>query len=122
MRLRDFHDDRAVEPLFQAILDPRNSGNRGTMIYALWDLDCNAHFTDLFQLALHGNYEVQCMALHILQDQEFAADDSELNKASQDLLAFLENPRPIERVELLIAELQAVLVRLQARRDNGHAV
>ena len=54
MRLRDFHDDRAVEPLFEAILDPRNSGNRGTLIYALWYLDCNAHFADLFQLSFHG--------------------------------------------------------------------
>ena len=59
------------------------------------------------------------MALHILEEQDVAAGESELNRASQDLLAFMENPPSIERVELLIAELQAILVRLQAHPDTG---
>lgn len=45
-----------------------------------------------------------------------------MHQASQDLLAFIQNARPIEKAELLIAQLQAVLLRLDAHRDTGHAV
>ena len=122
LRLRDLQDNRAVEPLFQAIHVAANINNRGTLVYALQTLDCSEHFTDLFQLALHGNYEDQCMALIILEEQEFAADDAQLAKASEDLLAFLANPPAIENVELLAVELQAVLVRLEGQRGTGHAL
>ena len=120
VRLRNLQDNRAVEPLFQAINVAANINNRGTLVYALQTLDCSEHFTDLFQLALHGNYEVH-MALIILEEQEFAADDAQLAKASEDLLAFLANPPAIENVELLAAELQAVLVGLEGPRGTDHA-
>jgi hypothetical protein len=113
-KLRELSDDRAVEPLLQAIHLAENRDDRGTLVYALRFLDCSGHFSDLFQLALHGNYEVQCKALAILEEQHFVVQPEELTKAEGDLTTFLVNPPPIERVEYLVAQLQTVLLRIGA--------
>jgi len=117
MRLSDLRDNRAVEPLFQAIANPANAGYTGTLIYALLDLDCSGHFTDLFDLALHGVYEVQCKALMILEEQDFVIEPAQVAKARENLAAFLANPHQVEEPELLAKELEAILMRLDAKRD-----
>ena len=69
-RVQDFAE-AAVDTLFRAIARPENRNHRGTLVYVLRVFNCEARFTELFDLALHGHFEVQNHSLSILQAQPF---------------------------------------------------
>ncbi len=105
--------EAAVAALFQAIARPENRNHRGTLVYVLRAFNCEARFTELFELALHGNYEVQSHSLSILQYQSFDVTAEQLRHAEHALGALRERENlPAEDVELLRNELRCVLSRL----------
>ena len=71
-RVLDFAE-AAVDALFQAIARPENRDHLGTLVYVLCAFNCESRFTELFDLALHGHYEVQNHALSILRGQSLWA-------------------------------------------------
>jgi hypothetical protein len=77
--LHDLEDSRAVEPLMMAILKRENENFRGTMVYALEELDCSHLLPQLFDLLFYGNAEVKMGAMIILNRQEFEFDSADLN-------------------------------------------
>ena len=68
LQLMDFSQS-AVEALFRSIGLPANKNSRGTLVYALGAFHCEDWFTELFDLAMNGNFEVQNGALSILRHQ-----------------------------------------------------
>lgn len=77
--LHDLADSRAVEPLMVAILKRENENFRGTMVYALANLDCSQLLPQLFDLLLYGNAEVKVGVMNIFDRQEFDFDVADLN-------------------------------------------
>lgn len=112
LRLRDV-SRAAVDALIAAALRPENRNHNGTLVYALRFFNCEHLFSELFGLALHGDYEVQCMALEILKDQSFYVTEEQLGTAAKELneLKVREN-LPVEGLEALRRELTEVLSRM----------
>ena len=76
--LHDLADSRAVEPLMKAILKKENENSRGTMVYALDDLDCTHLLPQLFDLLFYGNAEVKMGVTSVLDRQIFEFDSEDL--------------------------------------------
>lgn len=84
--LHDLEDNRAVEPLMQAITKKENENYRGTMVYALENLNCSHLLVEMFDLLFYGNAEVKMGAMSVLDEQifEFDSDDLHTIKAKWD--------------------------------------
>ncbi len=88
LALRDIGDNRAVEPLFHAIQKPENANNRGTLVYALEELDCSQKLPELFDILFYARYEAKMSAATVLDEQifEFSAEDlHEIQRKWEDL-------------------------------------
>lgn len=115
LRLRDLAES-AVDALFRAAARPENCNHRGTLVHVLSAFNCEDHFPELFDLALHGNYEVQCHALSILQSQSFSVTAQQLREARQALGELREREGlRAEDFGLLREELQSALSRLSTQ-------
>jgi len=79
LALRDIGDNRAAEPLWQAIQQPLNQNKRGTLVYALEKLDCSHKLGALFDLLFYGSYEVRMYAGTILDEQIFEFSETDLH-------------------------------------------
>ncbi|MCW3121036.1 MAG: lyase HEAT-like repeat domain protein, partial [Flavipsychrobacter sp.] len=55
LMLREIKDDRAVKPLFEAVL--KNKYYNGTLVYALETMDGGGHFRSLFDVLFHHGEE-----------------------------------------------------------------
>ncbi|MCH7849572.1 MAG: HEAT repeat domain-containing protein [Planctomycetes bacterium] len=110
--LREIGDDRAVEPLVNAINVPENCNNRGSLVYALQTLDCRNYFQFLFDLAIEGNYEVRCMVLMIFEDQEFELTPAIVAEATNKLDAFTRRKHNRPEDQDFARELQIALVNI----------
>lgn len=112
-RIREFTHD-AVDALWRSIKKPANINRRGTMARALQVFNCADRSEDLLNLAIDGNYEVQCHALRILQTQSFSVTPAQFRLARKQVSAL--RPRKnltAEAIDLLRPELDAVLQRLR---------
>lgn len=110
--LRKLKDDRAIPFLLSAIHKPENKHFNGTLVYALEVLDCKNIFLTLIDLALHGDYEVQCHALNILREQGFTVTKEEIEKAERAIEEFSSNPT-CEDAELLLSELSRYVRKIE---------
>lgn len=112
LRIQDFAE-AAVDALFRAIARPENQNHRGTLVFVLGSFRCEDRFSELFDLALHGNFEVQNHALSILFGQSFDVTAEKLRQAEQALGELRAGDHlSAEEVELLRHDLQSVLARL----------
>jgi HEAT repeat protein len=112
MCLRDIAE-AAVRALLRAIQEPANKNNRGTLAYALMVFNCSGYFSELFSLATTSNYEVQCHALSILQEQKFTPTTPELREAEQQLNELQQRQDTPSGTELLCSELREVISQFQ---------
>jgi hypothetical protein len=119
IRVRDF-SEAVVNALWRSIKKRANINRRGTMVRALQVFDCGDRFDDLFKLVIHGNYEVQCHALRILQRQSFSVTHAQIRSARKQLKAL--RPRKhftADDLDSLRPLLEAVLERLHATLTRG---
>lgn len=86
LQLRDIGDERAVQPLLQAIARPENLNHRGTLVYALGAFDCESFLEPLVDLALTGNFEVSTGALSIIEEAAISTDA--LRRVNQQLQSY----------------------------------
>ena len=119
LSLRDIAE-AAVPALLRAIHEPANKNNRGTLACVLSVFNCSEHFTTLFALAVTGNYEVQCHALSILQQQNFAPTAQELREAEQQLNELQQRQDSPSGTELLCSELREVISQFQDNEIQPH--
>ncbi|MBS1585350.1 MAG: hypothetical protein JSS82_07345 [Bacteroidetes bacterium] len=71
LRLGEIGDNRAVDPLLNAILKPENINYNGTLVYALSYLDCSRKLPELFEVLFYHGYEAKLMASEIIGKQIF---------------------------------------------------
>ena len=112
LALADLGDDRAVEPLIAATREYIDSGNIGTLVYALLHLDCSQHLMFLTEIVLHRTYEIRLKALMILERRNFAVMGEELATARAAFERYACDRRDDEEALWLVSKLNAVLDRL----------
>ncbi len=78
LALKEMADNRAVEPLFRAILKEENIGFNDTLVHALESLDCSNHFRDLFDILFYHNSLAKMSVHAILSEQKFVYNDEDL--------------------------------------------
>jgi hypothetical protein len=71
LALEEIKDNRAVEPLLDAIFKKENHNYNGTMVFALESLDCSKKLKEIFRILFYETYEAKISAYAILDDQEF---------------------------------------------------
>lgn len=107
--LHDLADNRALEPLFEAIIKPENANSNGTLVFALGALDCSNKFNEIFDLLFYGDYEVKVEATAILDEQTFEFRKADLRiiqnkwseiQANPDLCPYYDNYK--ENIEDLV--------------------
>jgi len=76
--LRDLVNHKSVKPLIEAVLNPIDPKNCGTLVYALEKHDCSEYLLDIFKIMFYGNYECKLLAHNILTQQSFSFDDHDL--------------------------------------------
>lgn len=65
--LKDIGSQEAVEPIITLLKDRKTEGSRGTLLYALEDLDYSAHFELLIEFLYTGNWETSRQAYMLLE-------------------------------------------------------
>lgn len=118
LTLKEIGDNRAVNPLMKAIMHRNNKDNRGTLVHALEGLDCSQLFLPMVNLALLGNYEVQCHALAILKEQSFKVVKDEIVKVHRMIEEYLRSNKKCQNHELLIGELRRYTDRVENEFDT----
>lgn len=103
--LNDFKEQKAVELLIKKINDPKLTNNRGTLVRALQGLDYSEHYELLFDLMLHGNYEVCRNAFDLLKDYFESIRDIHIIKKRMASL--------VEKIDGLQADLDLYIGALE---------
>ena len=83
LALKDMKDDRAVEPLLEAIFMSENHKYNGTMVFALEGLDCSQKLKEMFKILFYESYEAKISAYAVLSEQEFEFSEEDLHEVYQ---------------------------------------
>ncbi|WP_201782173.1 HEAT repeat domain-containing protein [Paenibacillus xylanivorans] len=75
--LSDIGDDRAVEPLIEVITDPKTSGSRGTLLYALENLNYIVHIENIIPFIGDSSLEVSAQSFMLLEQMMDRLSDSQ---------------------------------------------
>ena len=77
LALYEIKDQRALEPLLNAIFKKENHNYNGTMVFALESLDCSKKLKEIFKILFYQTYESKISAYSIISDQifEFTRED-----------------------------------------------
>jgi hypothetical protein len=78
LALEDIKDNRAVEPLLNAIFKKENLNYNGTLVFALESLDCSEKLVPIFKILFYHSYEAKMGADTILSEQVFDFCESDL--------------------------------------------
>ena len=65
------NNDRALEPLLEAINDKKNKAIQGLLAEHLDEFDCSQKFVPIFKLYLFGSLKTSAMAKEVLDYEEF---------------------------------------------------
>ncbi len=104
--LSDFGKELAVVPIIKMIKDPRTKGNRGTLLYALGELDCSLHLDFLFTLMLEDNFEVRRQA-YLIIEKVLSKEDSNLQLIKKQIPLLTNKIRTLqEDVDFYISALE----------------
>ncbi|MGF9698671.1 HEAT repeat domain-containing protein [Paenibacillus sp. MABNR03] len=81
--LSDLGDERAVEPLIQAIMDPRTVGSRGTLLYALENLDYILHIEHIIPSIGDTSLDVCAQSFMLLEQLKDRLSDEQILRCQQ---------------------------------------
>jgi HEAT repeat protein len=97
--LSDIGDDRAVEPLIEVITDPKTSESRGTLLYALENLNYIVHIENIIPFIGDSSLEVSAQSFMLLEQTKNRLSDS-------------QNLRCQQRIEFQISNNQSKLLEV----------
>jgi HEAT repeat protein len=80
LALKDMKDNRALEPLLEAIFKKENHNYNGNMVFALEGLDCSQKLKEIFKILFYESYESKLSAYAILSKQEFEFSEEDLHE------------------------------------------
>lgn len=107
--LRGIRSNRAVKPLFEAILNPRNRNYNGTLVYALETLDCSNHLTNLFKILFFESFEAKVSAFVVLEEQIFEFSKDDLNFIKSLWLIYISNDNIDEDIKNIYEDFMSYL-------------
>jgi len=81
--LSELGDDRSVEPLIQAIMDPGTSGSRGTFLFALENLDYILHIEHIIPFIGDTSLEVCAQSFMLLEQLKDRLSDEQILTCEQ---------------------------------------
>jgi len=113
MVLSEIGDDRAAKPLAEAINTPELRQNRGTLVAALYDLDCSDFFLLMIKLALSNDYESQSHALSILADKKFKSTKGDIIAARKMVSDYSKGFRKCDGAKELLEEIEEHIERIE---------
>lgn len=93
--LSDFGKELAVIPIIKMIKDPRTKGNRGTLLYALEELDCSLYLDFLFSLMIEDNFEVSRQA-YLIIEKVLSKENSNLELIKKQIPLLTEKVRTLQ--------------------------
>ncbi|MCK7556131.1 HEAT repeat domain-containing protein [Chitinophaga sedimenti] len=67
LSLSEMGVQEAVPLIMGLVLHPDNETNRGSLLFALWKLDCEEYFREFVTIICYGNYESRHNALELVQ-------------------------------------------------------
>jgi HEAT repeat protein len=88
LSLKDIKDNKAIDPLLEAIFKKENHNYNGTLVFALEALDCSQKLKEIFKILFYESYESKISAYAILSEQvfEFTEEDLlEVNSRWEDI-------------------------------------
>lgn len=95
-------DNRAAPFLLAQIKNPKDPGDRGTLVYALEGLDARPALVDLVDLIGLGNFEVAAMAIHVIESFSVPVIARQKREAKRALKRYgREQPKDDWRPEML---------------------
>ncbi|EHL72396.1 hypothetical protein HMPREF1032_03448 [Subdoligranulum sp. 4_3_54A2FAA] len=97
--LSKMHYNEAVNTIVQLINNAKNKNCRGTLVYALENLECQSYIKDLLYLLRDGNYETQYNTYRLLEKNipKFSqAERGECLAKIESLFVGCTNPDTIE--------------------------
>jgi HEAT repeats len=78
LALEELKDQRALEPLLEAIFKKENHKYNGTLVFTLESLDCSKKLKEIFAILFYEAYEAKLSASAILSEQLFEFTDQDL--------------------------------------------
>ena len=97
--LSDIGGDRAVEPLIEVITDPKTLGSRGTLLYALENLNYIVHIEKIIPFIGDSSLEVSAQSFMLLEQM-------------MDKLSASQNLRCQQRIEMQLSHNQSKLLEV----------
>lgn len=107
-------NDKALEPLFEAINDKKNKENQGMLSEHLEEYDCSEKFVQLFKLYLFGSVKASAMAKNVLDYEEFDITPRVIKKAEKAWSHYVNNVKQDETFDLKKEEIDELLGELKA--------
>jgi hypothetical protein len=93
--LSDFGKELAIIPIIKMIKDPRTKGNRGTLLYALEELDCSLYLDFLFSLMIEDNFEVSRQA-YLIIEKVLSKENNNLELIKKQIPLLTEKVRTLQ--------------------------
>jgi len=113
-------NEKALDPLVEAIMDKENSSITGELLVALEGFDVSGIYVELFRLYLFGTYKVSMTAKELLDYKEFDITPRVLKKVMKHWDHFVHNSRHDEAYELRKAEVEEMLADIRAYLEENN--
>jgi len=92
LALEEIKDNRAVEPLLQAIFNKQNHNYNAIMVFALTSLDCSKRLVDIFKILFYESGEAKMYAFTILNEQKFVLKNEDIFTIDKMWKDCIKNP------------------------------
>lgn len=109
LRLSDIQSDFLVDAVTQLVDDPKTLGNRGTLLYALQDLDYSGQLNALLPLLGSSSFEVSREAFNLIEPYLHS-----LSPDQQETVQVLLNQQ-IENLQAELSFKQEILNALMSK-------
>ena len=98
-----------VDRMLAVIWRPENVQAAGTLVYALREMNCSTHFTDMFRIVFTYGFEAAVHAFGILNDQHFSFNQDDLREVQQMWDECCDHPENSPAFEDLEDEIRFVV-------------
>jgi hypothetical protein len=107
--IKEFNCKKSLPILWEMIEKDETRGRRGSLVYAMENMNPIDYLEKLVDLAIVDNYEVLCNAIDVIDGIEGFIDQTILNNCRNKIINALVKPMPEWRktaLELLLEEFQ----------------
>jgi len=107
-------NDKALDPLLEAIQAKENSQQSGDLMMALESFDVSSKYVEIFKLYLFGSFKVSLIAKDLLDHKEFDISPRVLKKAIKHWNHYSNNVKQDDAFLLKKIEVEEILEDLSS--------